>query len=42
MEAVLDFYSNPQSRRLVWIIISLTAAMTNLICEVSVAQVKWV
>jgi hypothetical protein len=29
-------------RRFSWIMMSLTAAMTNLICMVSVAQVKWV
>jgi len=35
-------YNRPQSRRFSWIMISLTAAMTNRICVVSVAQVKWV
>lgn len=37
-----NHYSRPTSRRLFWMIMSLTAAMTNLICLVSVAQVKWV
>lgn len=34
-------YSNPQSRRLSWMMISLTALRTNRICCVSVAHVKW-
>jgi hypothetical protein len=33
-------YRRPQSRRLDWMIMSLTALMTNLIWLVSVAQVK--
>lgn len=35
-------YNRPTSRKLFWMIMSFTAAMTNLICFVSVAQVKWV
>ena len=33
---------SPHMRRFSWMIISFTAAITNRICMVSVAQVKWV
>ena len=35
-------YIRPHMRRFSWMMISFTAAMTNLICMVSVAHVKWV
>jgi len=40
--SVFEDYIRPQRRRFSWIMISFTAAITNLICVVSVAQVKCV
>jgi hypothetical protein len=35
-------YMRPHMRKFSWMMMSFTAAMTNLICIVSVAHVKWV
>ncbi|GAN05249.1 hypothetical protein MAM1_0085c04718 [Mucor ambiguus] len=35
-------YNKPTSRKLLWMIMSLMALITNSICAVSVAHVKWV
>lgn len=42
LHKVTSDYINPHMRRFSWIMMSFTAAITNLICMVSVAQVKWV